>query len=294
MRAELRAENAAGNTLVGRTKAAYLGTPSGDTPGRRRWLNPPPPGARLLDRFQSQAGAPRLPLPRFVRHAAVPVFLFGCVAGTYFLVRPVSPLPVSNDDTQTSSAVPGVCDVAPLAGITDPAALDFEMRSGAGDALERSGLTRPTARALARFERLVTAVGGAIGLRSAYRPAAYQAHLQAVWDKWVKELRDNREPACDELRAQVGREFERHGLLESQRPASISDHTRGLAFDARVSLPAKAKYRRRLVTVDKLARLSGIFRPVAASDPVHFRLFSGRYEPRLAQRGGRTRRRANA
>lgn len=211
-----------------------------------------------------------------MRHAAVPVVLFGCVAGTYFLVRPVSPLPDSADLSESSPELPGVCEVAPLGAVTDAAALDFEMRSGEGDALERSGLTRPTARALARFERLVIAAGGAIGLRSAYRPAAYQAHLQSVWDKWMKELRDNREPACEELRAQVEREFERHGLLESQRPASVSDHTRGLAFDARVSLPPQARYRRKRVNVDRLARLSGIFRPVAASDPVHFRLLRAR------------------
>jgi hypothetical protein len=169
-----------------------------------------------------------------------------------------------------------VCTVSLLKEIADPSALDFEKRSGSGDASERSGLTQATARALDRFERIVTSAGGVVDLRSAWRPAAYQAHLQSVWDKWMLELRDNHEPACEALRARVQEEFERHRLLESQRPASVSDHTRGIAFDATVLLPASARYKRRHVTVDRLARLSGIFRPVAGSDPVHFRLFRAR------------------
>ena len=108
-------------------------------------------------------------------------------------------------------------------------------------------------------------------LKSAYRPPAYQAHLQEVWDKWMT-VRSNRDPNCTEVRARVQMEFERHRLLESQRPVTFSDHTRGNAFDAAVFLPAGAKLARRRVTLDKLARLSGVQRPDIARDPVHFRL----------------------
>jgi hypothetical protein len=70
----------------------------------------------------------------------------------------------------------------------------------------------------------------------------------------------------------VEHEFITHQLLESQRPATSSDHTRGISFDASVLLPARARLNRRRVTIDRLARMAGIRRPALRSDPVHFRL----------------------
>jgi hypothetical protein len=126
------------------------------------------------------------------------------------------------------------------------------------------------ARSLARFEKTVDSIGGEISLKSGYRPPAYQAHLKDVWDKW-EELRDNTQPECQNLRAQVEQEFTGHHLLLTQTPVPISDHTRGLAFDASVILPPGARLKRRRVNLDSLARLSGFLRPAVIADPVHFK-----------------------
>ncbi len=144
-----------------------------------------------------------------------------------------------------------------------------------GSPLNLQGLTARTSKALSRFENLVEARGGSFTLTSAYRPATYQAHLRDVWHKWVDELRDNHDPACVDLKAQVGNEFSRHGLLATQHPVEISDHTLGIGFDAAVVLPA-AKRKRARVSLDRLARLAGVLRPAIRRDPVHFRLIGGR------------------
>jgi hypothetical protein len=165
------------------------------------------------------------------------------------------------------------CEVAPPSPVTDPQALAFE--EGAS-AVDTDGLTKATARALTKFQRVVSSVGGSVELKSAYRPPAYQAHLQAVWDKWVLALRDNHQPQCEGVRAEVRSEFLRHRLLETQRPVSISDHSLGIGFDAQVSVPQGARLRRRRATLDLLAKLSGFLRPDVFRDPVHFRLIGGR------------------
>lgn len=168
------------------------------------------------------------------------------------------------------------CSVQPLPEIQDATALSFEENLGSAGVVNTDQLTPRTGRALARFEKIVRSVGGFFALTSAYRPAAYQAHLQAVWDKWMVELRNNQEPGCQSLRAQVEKHFRRHGLLESRRPVLVSDHTLGVGFDAAVIIPAKARFQRRRVTIDRLARLSGFLRPEIRRDPVHFRLVGGR------------------
>jgi hypothetical protein len=162
--------------------------------------------------------------------------------------------------------VSGPCTVAPLPPITDPVAEAFNT----GEFLDTSHLTRGMSRALARFQKVVSQVGGSLELKSAYRPPAYQQHLQQVWDKWM-ELRNNNVAACQDLRAQVQQEFIRHHLLETQRPVTSSDHTRGMAFDATVAIPPNARIRRRKVTLDRLARRVGLRRPDIARDPVHFK-----------------------
>jgi hypothetical protein len=167
--------------------------------------------------------------------------------------------------------VGGPCTVAPLPPITDPRAAAFN----AGEIVDTSNLTRGMSRALARFQKAVAQVGGSLELKSAYRPPAYQQHLQSVWDKW-KELRNNNVAACQGLRAQVHQEFERHDLLETQRPVTSSDHTRGLAFDATVVIPANARMKRRKVTLDSLARYAGLRRPDIWRDPVHFKFVGGK------------------
>jgi len=166
---------------------------------------------------------------------------------------------------------PPPCGVAPLPAISDADALKFE----AGESKDVGSLMPAMAKALEKFENLVLSVGGQFELKSAYRPPAYQAHLQQVWYKWM-ELKNNRDLGCQTLRAQVGEEFAHHHLLESQHPVTTSDHTRGLAFDATVIVPVKAYLKKRRVSLDRLAMLAGIKRPDIARDPVHFKLALGR------------------
>jgi hypothetical protein len=168
-------------------------------------------------------------------------------------------------------AVTAPCTVAPLPPIEDAEALTFENASVAASAVDVQNLTPGTARALARFQHAVELKGGAVKITSAYRPTTYQQHLQQIWDKWIHELRNNDEPGCETLKAQVGEEFTRHRLLETQRPVPFSDHTRGVGFDAAVTLPPPARARRRSVSLDALARLCSLRRPDVLHDPVHFR-----------------------
>jgi D-alanyl-D-alanine dipeptidase len=167
--------------------------------------------------------------------------------------------------------------VAALPAIDDLEALAFEASVGTTEVVDTADLTPATARALTRFQQVVTSAGGTFELKSAYRPPAYQDHLQAVWDKWMLELRRNLKKGCQALRTDVGEDFARHHLMESQRPVSYSDHTRGVGFDATVIMPAGARLKRRRVSVDLLALLVGVRRPDILHDPVHFRLVpSGR------------------
>jgi hypothetical protein len=198
----------------------------------------------------------------------------------------VSDAPKTDDEqaqviTVTPAPEPALppCSVEPLPAVTDPEALDFEAKSGSPAVVNTSGLTSATNRALGRFQELVTKAGGEMYLTSAFRPAAYQQHLQSVWYKWMDELRNNNDPACAALKAQVGDEFTRHQLLPSQHPVAVSDHTLGIGFDAAIELPAAARVKgkaRRRVTLDRIARLAGMMRPDIRRDPVHFRLIGGR------------------
>jgi D-alanyl-D-alanine dipeptidase len=181
------------------------------------------------------------------------------------------------------------CAVAPLNPIEDPAAQQLEAASESDQVADIPGMDPAAARALDRFQSRVAAAGGTLVLKSAFRPAAYQEHLQDVWYKWMTELRDNTEPACAEQRGQAAEEFARHRLIETQHPVTVSDHTRGLAFDAAVALPARARLGRRRVTLDRLARLSGLVRPAIAADPVHFK-YVGVSPSRLTVRVNRRRR----
>jgi hypothetical protein len=164
------------------------------------------------------------------------------------------------------------CGISQLPAVTGPDALAFEGGEKSGGAVDVGGLIPAMAHALHRFEQLVHLAGGSVEVQSAYRPPAYQEHLLAVWTKW-KELQRNTSPGCQALKARVRAEFSRHRLLESQKPATSSDHTRGLAFDAAVLLPYAARLKR-LVSLDRLASLAGIKRPDIRRDPVHFKLAS--------------------
>jgi hypothetical protein len=81
-----------------------------------------------------------------------------------------------------------------------------------------------------------------------------------------------------DLKASVGEEFTRHSLLLTQHPVTVSDHTLGIGFDAAITLPVitSKRARRNRVSLDRIARLSGVVRPDVRRDPVHFRLIGGR------------------
>lgn len=164
------------------------------------------------------------------------------------------------------------CRVAPLPEIDDPAAIRLETDEGP----DTDGLLPAMSEALEKFRRLVTSAGGTFDLKSAYRPMAYQEHLQQVWFKWMRELRFNHQPACQALRAQVEEEFTRHKLMPTQMPVTDSDHTRGMAFDAAISIPwpvrSTARRRRVGLSVDRLALMAGLRRPDIRRDPVHYKL----------------------
>jgi hypothetical protein len=184
--------------------------------------------------------------------------------------------PVAPPEIAIAAPIQPPCRVAPLQAIEDAEALTME-NAGAGSNLNLDGLTPHTTRALTRFQTSIERQGGSFTLTSAYRPSAYQSHLRDVWFKWMFELRDNHDPSCMELKAEVGNEFARHSLLTTQYPVAVSDHTLGIAFDAAISFPAAAKRaKRRRVALDRLARLSGVQRPDVRRDPVHFRLIGGR------------------
>ena len=161
----------------------------------------------------------------------------------------------------------GNCPVTPLEPITDREALQFE----SDETPNTAGLMPAMMQALEKFQRLIVSAGGSFELRSAFRPEAYQQHLQDVWYKW-KELRYNHTPDCQPLRALVQAEFTNHHLMETQKPVTSSDHTRGMAFDATIVLPRTVSRKKRRVSVDRLALLAGIMRPDVARDPVHFKL----------------------
>jgi hypothetical protein len=163
------------------------------------------------------------------------------------------------------------CSVAPLEEITDPEAVRFETEEGP----DTAGLVPAMVEALEKFRRLIASAGGTFDLKSAYRPIAYQEHLQQVWFKWMRELRFNRQPGCQALKAQVAEEFTRHKLMPAQMPVTDSDHTRGMAFDAAITMPRvvrTAKRRRVGVSVDRLALMAGLRRPDIRRDPVHYKL----------------------
>ena len=166
------------------------------------------------------------------------------------------------------------CGVAPLPEIVDAEAVRFENEEGP----DTGGLLPAMAQALEKFRRLVTSAGGTFDLKSAYRPLAYQEHLQQVWFKWMRELRFNHQPSCQAIRAQVEDEFTRHKLMPTQMPVTDSDHTRGMAFDAAVMMPmrmVRLKKRRvnvSTVSLDRLALMAGLRRPDIRRDPVHFKL----------------------
>ena len=159
------------------------------------------------------------------------------------------------------------CPVPPINPITDPVAIQFEN----GNTLDTTHLSSAMQTANNSFRNAVTNNGGSFILNSAYRPPPYQVHLREVWDKW-QLLKNCTLPACQTLRTQVQTEVNRHGISNlNTRPAGVCGfHTQGLAIDVAVN-PAQTGLP--LQTTLNLASQSGLYRRIAAKDPVHFELF---------------------
>ena len=210
----------------------------------------------------------------------------------FALDDPIAPPPVSTvlppapKFASTPAAPSGTCSVSPIPALNDEEAKTFEAAAGTDSVVDTKGLTPATAIALSRFESRIASLGGSMNITSAYRPPAYQAHLQVIWDKHM-QLRNNRQSGCAVLKAQVDDEFNRHELLESQRPVNRSDHTLGIGFDASVYPGPK-------ISLDRVARLSGVLRPDVRRDPVHFRLIGQNIRParRLIAQSNRPARRS--
>lgn len=163
-------------------------------------------------------------------------------------------------DTSRTSCVPAsICPVADLPPITDSEVQAFENNPNLSDT------ARLTPRMQTALQCLQTATAaGSPKVGSAYRPPAYNQHLIDVWDKWdeLKKGKDLANPACAELKTKIRGHFQRHSLLESQRPVPNSPHTRGEAVDMTISLPA--------ANIDALAAGCQLRRPAPVTDRVHF------------------------
>jgi hypothetical protein len=154
------------------------------------------------------------------------------------------------------------CDVPPLTPVTDPTAGSFEN----GNTIDTANLTQNTSAGLDCMRQRVSQLGGMFSLSSAYRPVAYQEHLREVWDTWMA-IRNKSESECELLKADVMHEFQRHGLLVTQRPAAgnpNAPHSRGLAFDSTIRNLTTGN------TVDTVAAACNMYRPWPGNDPVHY------------------------
>jgi hypothetical protein len=121
-------------------------------------------------------------------------------------------------------------------------------------------LSPRTAAALTCLRAAIGSQGGASSFTSGYRPAAYNAHLIAVWDK-LQELNNYKGTAdCSARRAEVMAEIDLHKM--KVRPDPNSPHTIREAFDLSSSLS-------RDVT-NGLAINCGAFSPYPLSDRPHF------------------------
>lgn len=149
------------------------------------------------------------------------------------------------------------CPVSDLPPITDPAVQAFEDNPNLSDTAD---LTPRMQTALSCLQ--MAAVAGSPSVGSAYRPPAYNQHLIDVWNKWVRELKNNDDSACADLRTKIQTHFQLHGLLETQPPVPGSLHTQGEAVDVSINLPA--------ANIDALANGCQLRRPVPVPDPVHF------------------------
>ena len=104
------------------------------------------------------------------------------------------------------------------------------------------------------------APNGSFQVTSGFRPQAYQNHILDVYDKF-QLIQNWDSPKCTTTKANIVREWGIHAPFD-HRPANVSNHTSGTAFDAAWTLPANT-------SIDTLAQGCNLSRCVA-NDTHHF------------------------
>ena len=167
-------------------------------------------------------------------------------------------------DSTKDHVSPGVLQrqAAPVANPVPPVAtcpVTAIASFGPPDAAPAGALTAATQTALTCLQNAVIAAGGTIVVTTTFRSQAYQDHLVEVWDKVNAPART--EPECAAVMQNYATERATHFPMGA--PArGVSNHTRGTAFDATVTLPAGT-------SLDTIQAGCNLSRPVAG-EPWHF------------------------
>ena len=156
------------------------------------------------------------------------------------------------DATTPETPAPSAPAVCPVTAITAYGPPD---RPPAGN----EGMTAATITAMGCLETAVTNAGGTMSITTRFRSQPYQDHLVEVWDKTQAPART--EPECAAVMENYAMERTRHYPM-GEPARTVSNHTRGTAFDATVTLPETAN-------LDTLQTGCGLTRPVA-DEPWHF------------------------
>ena len=130
----------------------------------------------------------------------------------------------------TAPPAPAVCPVTAIAAYGPPD------RPPAGN----EGMTAATITAMGCLETAVTNAGGTMSITTRFRSQPYQDHLVEVWDKTQAPART--EPECAAVMENYATERARHYPM-GEPARTVSNHTRGTAFDATVTLPETCKPR---------------------------------------------------
>lgn len=115
--------------------------------------------------------------------------------------------------------------------------------------------------ALSCLRAAIGGQGGSSNFKSGYRPAAYNAHIQAVFDQKIKLDNYNGPADCSVRKAELAVELSRHDLGKV-RPGDNSLHITREAFDLGSTL-------NRQVT-NSLAINCNVFAPIPITDRNHF------------------------
>lgn len=161
----------------------------------------------------------------------------------------------------------------PLTPLSGSEALALEGGASVIYTSSNAGVNQNLAKLQTEVGKLQTAIradGGSATVNSAYRPLEYQKHFWEIVDRWVTSgLRNNTNPACAALKAQIGAEYSKHGLgTVVARPNGCAPHVKGIGVDIRITGRA---YDSSLNTWLQSKGIDLTWRALSA-DPVHFEL----------------------